>query len=49
MDVETKAIYKRHLAILERQAAYFGILTPPYILMQIEDIEGVLKKVDGCL
>jgi hypothetical protein len=44
MNAATKRAYKRHLAILERQAAYFGILTPPYITMQIEDIENAIKK-----
>jgi hypothetical protein len=44
MNRATRHAYQRHLAILEQQAAYLGILTPPYIIMQIKDIEGRLKK-----
>jgi hypothetical protein len=44
MAAEIEQVYKRVLAILKLQATTFGILMPPYILMQIEDVEKAIKK-----
>jgi hypothetical protein len=42
MSPELRKIYKRRLRCLEEKRAYYGIDTPPHILMEIEDIEGML-------
>jgi hypothetical protein len=40
---EVRKIYKRRLRCLEEKRAYYGIDTPPHILMEIEDIERQLE------
>jgi len=44
MSPKLRKIYKRRLRCLEEKRAYYGIDTPPHVLMEIEDIEGLLKK-----
>ena len=44
MDAEIKAAYKRRLKHLQIKAALRGIDTPPEVLIEIEDIEKVIKK-----
>jgi hypothetical protein len=44
MDTEIKAAYKRRLKHLQIRAALRGIDTPPEVLIEIEDIERVIKK-----
>jgi hypothetical protein len=43
MSPEVRKIYKRRLRCLEETRAYYGIDTPPHILMEIEDIERQLE------
>ncbi len=44
------SLYYRHLQILQEKQAVFGINTPPYILMEIEDVQlkivGLKRKLD---
>lgn len=39
--------YNRRLQILEEQKAYQGLSTPPYILMEIEDIKAKLEELQA--
>lgn len=44
MDSDVKAAYRRRLKLLQIRAALRGIDTPPEVLIEIEDIERVIKK-----
>jgi class 3 adenylate cyclase len=39
-------MHKRRLAILEKQAAMFGSLTPAHITIEIEDIKKIISELD---
>lgn len=45
MHQDIKAALKDRLHLLRVKAATYGFDTPPHVLMEIEDIEGILKKV----
>ena len=45
MHTEELKNHKRRLTTLRLKAAYFGLDCPPHILMEIEDVELLLKKV----
>jgi class 3 adenylate cyclase len=40
-------VHKRRLDILEKQAAMHGALTPPHIIMEIEDIKRVISHLES--
>ena len=44
MHPEIEAAYQQRLHHLRVKAAMYGLDTPPHVLMEIEDIEGLLKK-----
>jgi predicted ATPase len=46
---ELKHGHQRRLRVLELQAATFGALTPPAIVIEIEDIRGALAQLDSTL
>ncbi len=47
MNANVRKAYKRRLRCLEEIRAYYGIDTPPHILMEVEDIEHLLKEKFG--
>jgi predicted ATPase/uncharacterized protein HemY len=46
---ELKHSHQRRLRVLELQAATYGALTPPAIVLEIEDIRGALAQLDSTL
>jgi class 3 adenylate cyclase len=40
-------VHKRRLGILEKQAAMYGSLTPPQIIMEIEDIKRIILELES--
>jgi hypothetical protein len=39
-------IHRQRLSILEQQAAYFGVIAPPNILMEINDLKETIKYLE---
>lgn len=44
---EQLRILKRRLNILEQQKAMYGISSPPHIIIEIEDLEKQIKRLEG--
>lgn len=44
MNSDIRQAYKRRLKCLQLRAALMGINTPPEVLLEIEDIDRLLKK-----
>ena len=42
-----RTIHQRNLQILEKQAAQYGLNTPPHIQTQIEDLRVEIEKLDN--